>query len=372
MSEGDEVVGKASPHTIKKFELIEKYVETWAQKLLNNQYCEHLVFIDCMCNSGEYVDKDGKQVFGTPVRVAKILRDDAGQYPMKRIDLYFNDLSAEKTDHLRELIPSDKNNFHIHISTNDGNEMLKSMGQRISRVANVHYLLVYDPFEACIDWNAIMPFLNNWGEIIINHMVSDSIRAVKMAKSPEAKNKYQKTYLAHDIQELIPYGSNREAYEKRIEEIIRRLHHSHDRQYYIAAFPFFNKNNAIVYNLIHCTSNIAGFRLYKEVAWKTFGGKSSTKNTHGEENQFEFDPDNIVAVLKTHVDESCYYVKDIADYLQKCFRGQQGVPLSRLWEALDAHPLFPSDGFKKQIKTELKKIYMDKESKGTMDFTDRG
>ena len=48
-----------------------KYVEAWAHKLLQNQYCSGLVFIDCMSNSGEYVDDDGKQVFGTPVRVAK-------------------------------------------------------------------------------------------------------------------------------------------------------------------------------------------------------------------------------------------------------------------------------------------------------------
>lgn len=62
MSSSDEIIGHANPHTIKKFELIEKYVEAWAHKLLQNQYCSGLVFIDCMSNSGEYVDDDGKQV----------------------------------------------------------------------------------------------------------------------------------------------------------------------------------------------------------------------------------------------------------------------------------------------------------------------
>ena len=78
----DEVISRASPHTIKKFELIETYVKTWAQKLLNNQYCNGLVFIDCMCNSGEYYDDNHKQVFGTAVRVSKVLREAAGQYPL--------------------------------------------------------------------------------------------------------------------------------------------------------------------------------------------------------------------------------------------------------------------------------------------------
>ena len=69
----DGVIGKASPHTIKKFELVEKYIQTWVQKLMNNQYCNGVIFIDCMCNSGVYVDDNGETVYGTPIRVAKIL-----------------------------------------------------------------------------------------------------------------------------------------------------------------------------------------------------------------------------------------------------------------------------------------------------------
>lgn len=156
MSSSDEIIGHANPHTIKKFELIEKYVETWAHKLLQNQYCSGLVFIDCMSNSGEYVDDDGKQVFGTPVRVAKYLRNVAGQYPYKRIDLFFSDLCAARTEHLKGLMPNESRNFHIHITTEDGNELAKRLGQTMSN--NKHYLLVYDPFEATIDWNAIIPF----------------------------------------------------------------------------------------------------------------------------------------------------------------------------------------------------------------------
>ena len=96
MSRKEEVINKIGAHTVKKFELIQKYVEAWAQKLLNNQFCDALVFIDCMSNSGEYINKDGKHIFGTPVRVAQYLRNVAGQYPNKQIDLYFSDLSPEK------------------------------------------------------------------------------------------------------------------------------------------------------------------------------------------------------------------------------------------------------------------------------------
>ena len=139
MSSSDTIIGHANPHTIKKFELIEKYVEAWAHKLLQNQYCSGLVFIDCMSNSGEYVDDSGKQVFGTPVRVAKYLRNVAGQYPYKQIDLYFSDLCSARTEHLRSLMPNDSRNFHVHITTEDGNELAKRLGQTMSN--KKHYLL---------------------------------------------------------------------------------------------------------------------------------------------------------------------------------------------------------------------------------------
>ena len=368
MSSNEKIISHANPHTVKKFELIEKYVEAWAHKLLQNKYCTGLVFIDCMSNSGEYVDDDGKQVFGTPVRVAKYLRQVSGQYFGKNIDLYFSDLSAEKTAHLKTLLPSNTSNYHCYVTTEDGNELAKRLGEKM--LNSKHYLLVYDPYEATIDWNALRPFINNWGEVILNHMVSDSIRAVKMVKKDTARSKYERTYLT-DLENLIPYGSDKKAYEKRIEDIIKALRHNSNRQYYISAFPFFNEKNAIVYNLIHCTNNINGFKLYKQSAWQTFGGKSSTKNTHGLENQLMLDFDGN-GRPSTPTDEFCYYIKDIAEYLQHRFDGQANVPLGDLWDVLDEHPIFPSDGFRTDIKKELKQSYGASVSRDKISFDVRG
>ena len=50
-SNNHETISRASLHTQKKFELIEKYIMPWAQKLMNNSNCKGLVFIDCMCNT---------------------------------------------------------------------------------------------------------------------------------------------------------------------------------------------------------------------------------------------------------------------------------------------------------------------------------
>lgn len=362
----NEIVSRASRHTILKFELIEKYVEAWAQILLNNKYCRRIVFIDCMCNSGEYIDDNQKQVFGTAIRVAKILRDVAGQYPMKQIEIVFNDINPEKIDHLKQLLPKDKNNFRISASVGDANVLLKFMGPNLDQMSNTHYLLVYDPYDAHIDWEALEPFFNSWSEVMINHSLMDSTRAVKVAKTDKAVNKYQGTYKM-DIGNLSTHGSNREFYERRVEEIIRHLRKDKRKDYYIAAAPFFNTKNAIVYNLIYCTNSIKGFKLYKQVAWQTFGGQSSTKDTHGEENQFAFDISNNGSIT-TVTDEDCYHITDIAKYLQNEFSGQTDVPLEKLWAALDTHPIFPSDCYRTKIKSELAKIYNADVHKSTISF----
>lgn len=363
----DELVSIAHRHTIKKFELIESYVAEWAQKLLQNQYCEELVFIDCMCNSGVYKDENGDEVYGTPIRVARLLRDISGQFPTKKIVLFFNDLSSDKIDLLRSKIPADTDRFTIRTSVGDGNELLRMLSPWLPKAKGMHYLLLYDPYDASIDWDALQPFLNNWGEVIINHMVSDTIRAVGQAKKADAVGKYEKTYQAsHD--DLLLLGNDKKAYEQKLEQIIMSLRASHLRNYHIAAFPFFNSRNAMLYNLIHCTGHIEGFRLYKRVAWKTFGGKSSTKDTHGRQNQILLDFD-CSGMLRTNSDENCYYVKDIAEYILNIFSGREDVLLADIWSALDAHSFFPSDGYRNEIKNELKQSYGAKIGRGTITFT---
>ena len=347
----DDVISEANQHTIKKFDLIEAYVKEWAPKLLNNKSCENLVFIDCMCNSGEYIEKSTRnKVFGTPIRVTRVLSAFAEKYPSKKISVYYNDNSEEKIKHLKQLVKDASAKLTLFFSVKDANLLLKELAAKITNHKSTNYLLVYDPYEASIDWSAIIPYINNWGEVIINHMLSDPARAIRVVKRDQSVKKYESTYLTN-IENLMPYGSDKKAYEKQIEEIISKLHTN--RQYYVAAFPFFNGRNSIVYDLIHCTNNIAGFKLYKKVAWKTFGGKSSTLNTHGQEEQMmiDFDDDGN---LKTRTFEDCYYVKDIAEYLQNHFQGQNNIQLSALWNLLDKHPIFPSDGFRNEIKQILK------------------
>jgi len=355
----------AHPHTIKKFELIEAYVKVWSQKLLNNPKCDGIVFIDCMSNSGVYQDEEGNTVFGTPIRVSNYLSNVMEKYPQKQAKLYFNDKSSEKIEELKTHLPSDTSNFSIKTSVLDGNDLLKEF--KLDS-AGFCYLVVYDPDQASIDWGALAPFINNWGDVIINHMVSDTIRAVPQVKKPSAIDKYEHTYLT-DFQELSWLGSDRVAYENKVLEIIHSLRGNISRRrYYIASFPFFNTKNTIVYELLLGTGSIEGFKAFKKLAWQTFGGKSSGKKTYGKENQFMIDPEN-ETMLTTYTDENCYYPKDIANYLHKLFNGQENVPLKNVWAALNEHPVFPSDGFRNEVRECLKTTFGDKVTLTSISFT---
>lgn len=184
-------------------------------------------------------------------------------------------------------------------------------------------------------------------------MVSDPVRAISQVKKKSTMQKYEGTYMA-DFEKLVPFGSDKAAYEKRVLQIINVL--KGQRRYYVAAYPFYNTQNSQVYSLIHCTSNPAGFELYKKTAWQTFGAHSSNKNTHGNENQLMLDLEGS-GEITTSTDESCFNVHDIVKYIQECFEGQSNVPLEDIYRPLESHPIFPADGYRPQIKEALKSEY---------------
>ena len=171
------------------------------------------------------------------------------------------------------------------------------------------------------------------------------------------------------IEELLAFGSDRNAYENRIKDIIIALRGASKQRYFIASFPFFNRTNNIVYSLIHCSGNIKGFKLYKRTAWKIFEGKSSAKKTYGKEHQLMFSADGTYGV-ESHTDEYCYNIFDIAEYLQQIYKGKQNVPKNTVWETLDEHPIFPSEGYKQEILKILKDEHRANVSKQTISFSD--
>lgn len=363
-------ISVAAPHTIKKFELISEYAKAWVEKLMNYDKCEGVVFIDCMSNSGLYKDSNGNEIEGTPLRVSKIISDAMKKYPRKKAYIYFNDLSNEKIELLESRLPQRTENFIIHTEAMDGNVLLNSISSQFDIYENMNFLLLYDPYDAAINWDAITPFLNGWGEVIINHMLSDTVRAAKTAKKEAAVKKYEQTYQM-DIEKLISIGSDKTKFEAVIEDIIQSR--TGEKERYIAVFPFVNTNNALVYNLIHVTGNLAGFRLFKKTAWKVFGDKSSIKGSKNDNNQLSLimDPTTGDYTIGIKTDQGCYYPRDMAKYLQKEFYGETDVPMDVLWSKLDQHPIFPSDGYRNEIKRYLKEDFGDIVSKSSVSFSER-
>ena len=86
------IITYAAPHTIKKFELIEAYVDEWARKILGYDASKGVIYIDCMSNSGMYFDDNETSIEGTAIRVAKKLNEIILNYPNKKAVLIFNDI----------------------------------------------------------------------------------------------------------------------------------------------------------------------------------------------------------------------------------------------------------------------------------------
>lgn len=144
--------------------------------------------------------------------------------------------------------------------------------------------------------------------------------------------------------------------DKIIISIIRNNVTQAPEKYYISLAPFYNRTNGRVYSLIHCSANVEGIKLYKRVTWQTFGDRSSMKNTHGGEMQLTFDS-SVPGVIDTKTDEQCYCIHDIAKFIYEKYNSKDNVDLSMIYSDLDTHPVFPSDGYKNDIKMDLKNIY---------------
>ena len=143
--------------------------------------------------------------------------------------------------------------------------------------------------------------------------------------------------------------------------------------YFIASFPFFNSNNSLVYNLIHCTGHPKGFDLFKATAWKVFDDQSSGKHTGNDSEYEQLSFDFMTGEIGgSHtVDDSCYTVRDIAAYLQKHFVGRQDVPKEEIKKYLSSHPVFPVRDYMQKTYGELKKHYGAVIHRSTVTFSDR-
>lgn len=361
---------KIGEHTIKKFELVSKYAEGWAHKILGFDKASGLMYIDCMCNCGKYVDGDGNFVEGTAIRVAKVI-NEINRIHRKKALLYFNDIDAEKIECLKaEIDMLDLRYVTIYYYNKDANELLREISK--TDFSQYNTLLFYDPYQAAIDWESLEPFFNVWGEVIINHMVSDVIRGAKSVKKPEKIAKYEKTY-QKSIGEIIETSNrvnNREEFERIANSIIDSCVAQNGKEYYIASFPFYIKTNQLIYNLVFFSWNAKGIILFKRTAWDVFGGQSSIKHSVASETPGQMSLDFETGIIKADAPPGIYTVYDIAKFIYEKYRNRGEVSWSEIYACLDKHPLFPSEGYKPQIKKMLKESFNTINKQNSVMFRD--
>ena len=59
--------------------------------------------------------------------------------------------------------------------------------------------------------------------------------------------------------------------------------------------------------------------------------------------------------LEKNPDTDCYTISDIAKYIYETFNTKGTVSLKEIYANLDSHPIFPTNGYKMEIKSALKK-----------------
>lgn len=344
-------------HTIKKIEIVSEYAKGWAYKILGYEFSEGLIYIDCMSNRGMYLDKDENLVEGTAIRVARII-NEINKNHNKNAILFFNDIDNNKVECLKRAIGElDLQYVKIRYFNLDANELLKkisSMG-----LGKYNTLLFYDPYQADIDWEALDPYFNTWGEVIINHMVSDVIRGAKSVINPKKIAKYEKTY-QKNISEIIDMSNsdnNREEFEKITNSIIASCVSSNDKGYYIASFPFYIKTNQLIYNLIYFSWNNKGMNLFKKTAWNAFGDQSSIKHATATDTPGQLSLDLDTGTFKTDSKPGVYTIYDVAKYIYLKYGKFGEVSCEQIYDDLEKHPIFPCEGYKPKIKKELKESF---------------
>ena len=363
---------KIGVHTIKKFELVSEYAKGWAHKILGYSQSAGLIYIDCMCNCGKYYDNNGNIVEGTAIRVARVINQINASHQKEAI-LHFNDLDKDKILHLKSVIDMmDLQHVKIYYHSTDANELLRLLAK--SDLEKHNTLLFYDPYQADIDWNALEPFFNTWGEVIINHMVSDVIRGAKNVNNPEKIAKYEKTY-HKSIDEIIKTSNapnNREEFEKIANSIIESCVYPNSKKYYIASFPFYIKTNQLIYNLIYFSWSIKGMILFKKTAWDIFGGQSSIKHTMVSEMPGQMCLDFDTGNIKKDVRPGIYTVYDIAKYIYSKYTDRGKITWKEIYANLEQHPIFPCDGYKSEIKMILKDSFGTVNKRDSVIFKNRG
>lgn len=378
--------------TIKKFEVIEYYVDEWIHKILNHsrngkRVYENLFFIDAMANAGEYLNKHEDKVMGTSLRVLGKYKKYSRKYPNAKMKLSLNDIDKQAIKcqkcRAKKFLT---NNINLKCNVLDVSDFLNLITDNIDKLKNTHMLLFYDPYEADIRWDEISKllseikknsYINSIGvDIIITHFhQNDAKRNVdNEIKNLDVKRKYERTYnINYDdyIKTLrsLDKLDRTKWYRNRIVELINKKLLIDKNN--IAYAPVFTDNNVPAYDIVFASHSPKAKLLFKRAMYD----KMKDEEVGVQQMSLDFDDAkqelDYVSEKANYKEYDIFYtVRHFGRVVANHFNGQS-VRDKDFKEYLEKHPYIPKDGVLKDLKKELTKVHDVKIINGVYNFKNK-
>ncbi|WP_282209686.1 three-Cys-motif partner protein TcmP [Parvibacter caecicola] len=253
--------------TSKKIEYVTSYVAEWIRVGCMSSKLNTLNFVDGMSNAGIYRDGD----LGTATLVYALFLDAAEAYPDMSFNLIFNEIDSLRVEIFKAICHDlfvsryDKkeiSNIKLYYSNNDINafiEKLPNHDELLNRYGGLTLFFI-DPYDArTVNGLLLRNYLDNrYCELFFNWFSSDHIR------NPN-DDAIKSCFSGIDI----PAGYDAADYIAQYLSGSKKMYFS---------FPFRNRNNTELYQIIFITPNKKGLEKVKEALWNTFSGKEYHRN----------------------------------------------------------------------------------------------
>lgn len=253
-------------HSQAKIRLLDKYIRTYLNIVVNDKYTNKIFLFDLFCGPGRY--EDGRE--GSPIVLINAVRDiyfvnqELGKNICK-IDLYFNDADQNKIKRLREIIESEKlydNNIgNIKYGTHEYLEIMPKVKEFINKLNNQKVFIFIDPSGyKYIRASHIRVLLENKKTEVLLFLPTQFMYRFDEGGTPQA---------LIDIYEELVSDSEREPSKSvyhYIEQFSDALRSYLGNEYFIDTF-LIEKDSRTVFCLFFFSSHIRGFEKMLEVKW---------------------------------------------------------------------------------------------------------
>lgn len=264
-----EIPWKIEYHTEAKHEILRKYLQAWMVILSKNH--KRIIYLDGFAGPGEYINKRGKIVDGSPIIAIKCFSEHILKNKINEIVYIFIEEDKKVYDFLiNKLKPYENITGTRIIKKNDEFEnvvtsILDDLEKNEKGIAPTFCFI--DPFGIKgLPLKTISRIMNKQScEVLINFMYEEVNRFVMLpgnGKNINAlfgeDNEWKKINNIEDTNKRYIFLSN--LYKRRLEEECGTC--------YIRTFDMINKFNKNDYILFFCTKNKLGLTKMKESMWK--------------------------------------------------------------------------------------------------------